>query len=297
MIINSANLAALRVGFKTIFQGALSVASSDYARIVTTVPSTAKEETYGWLGKLPRVREWIGDRVVQNLSEADYKIKNRSFELTVGVKRTDIEDDNLGTYNPLFQEMGQSTGAHTDELVFGLLKQGFTTTCFDGQNFFDTDHPVISETGQVVSVANTDGGSGTPWYLLCTKRPIKPIIFQKRKDWNFVAKDAETDDNVFEKAEYVYGSDARMNAGFSLWQLAWGSKQPLTPDTYGLARASIMSLKGDHGRPLGLVPDLLVVPPSLERAARKIVASQLVNGGETNEWAGTAEVLMTPWLA
>ena len=42
---------------------------------------------------------------------------------------------------------------------------------------------------------------------------------------------------------------------------------------------------------------LLVVPPSLEGAARGIVASALVNGGETNKWANTAEPMVVPWLA
>jgi phage major head subunit gpT-like protein len=45
------------------------------------------------------------------------------------------------------------------------------------------------------------------------------------------------------------------------------------------------------------MPDLLIVPPSLESAARKIVVNELGSGGETNEWAGTARVLVSPWLA
>ena len=41
----------------------------------------------------------------------------------------------------------QSSSGHPDELIFNLLKNGFTSPCFDGQNFFDTDHPVIGEDG------------------------------------------------------------------------------------------------------------------------------------------------------
>ena len=62
-----------------------------------------------------------------------------------------------------------------------------------------------------------------------------------------------------------------------------------------------MGMKGDYGRPLGILSGgakpLLVVPPSLESAARKLIDNQLASGGETNEWAGTAEVLVVPWLA
>jgi phage major head subunit gpT-like protein len=296
MKINSGTLNSLRVGFKTSYQGALTTAQPQYGRVATTVKSTNRAEAYGWLGKMPRIREWIGDRVVQNLMEHDYTIKNKPFELTIGVDRDDIDDDNLGIYGPLFEEMGMSAATFADELVFPLLNKGFETLCYDKQNFFDTDHPVLDENGEVYSVANTDGGAGTPWFLLCTRRPIKPVIFQDRKAFEFVAKDDPTDSNVFDKKELQYGIDGRGAVGFGFWQMAWGSKQTLDATSYEAARVAITSMKGDYGKPLGLVPDLIVVPPSLEGAANEIVQSRLVNGGETNKWAGTAQVLMSPWL-
>lgn len=297
MKVNSASLDALRVGFKKNFQTGLGRAGSQWRRVATRVPSTSKSEKYGWLGKLPKIREWLGDRIVRNLMEHDYEIRNKPFELTIGVDRDDIEDDSLGIYAPLFEEMGQSTEEHPDTMVFPLLKAGFNTLCYDGQNFFDTDHPVLLEDGSAGSVANTDGGAGTPWFLLCTKRALKPIIYQDRKSFEFVAKDQPTDDNVFNRKEFLYGVDGRNNVGFGFWQMAWGSKQALDAAHYETARAAIMSMKGDHGHPLGLVPDLLVVPPSLEGAGKAILTSQLVNGGESNKWAGTADLLVVPWLA
>lgn len=297
MIVNRANLDALRVGFRTAFQGGLGQAAPQYERIATVVPSSVREEKYGWLGRIPNVREWIGSRVVQNLQEHDYAIKNKSWELTIGVDRDDIEDDNLGIYTPMFTEMGMSTGSHADTLVFGLLKAGFTTACYDGQYFFDTDHPVLDAAGVPQSVANTDGGAGTPWFLLCTRRALKPIIYQRRKDWTFVAKDRPEDDNVFERREFIYGAEARTNVGFGFWQMSWGSKQTLDAAHYATARAALSGMKGDYGRPLGLMPDLLVVPPALESAGRKLLNSEYGAGGETNEWKGTAELLVVPWLA
>ncbi|SNS86796.1 Mu-like prophage major head subunit gpT [[Luteovulum] sphaeroides subsp. megalophilum] len=297
MLINSTNLDALRVGFKTSFQGGLGQATSQYQRITTVVTSTQKEQKYGWLGKIPNVREWIGARVVQNLSLSDYSIKEKALELTLGVDRDDIETDNLGIYAPLFTEMGSSTGSTWDRLVFGALKAGFTTNCYDGQYFFDTDHPVILEDGSLGTVANTDGGSGSPWFLLDVTRALKPMILQKRKDFEFVSKDKLTDENVFNNKEFIYGADARANVGYGFWQFAWGSKQPLNATNYATARAALSGMKGDHGRPLGLTPNLLVVPPSLESAGRKLLNSENGSGGETNEWKGTAELLVTPWLA
>jgi phage major head subunit gpT-like protein len=297
MLINTANLDAIRVGFDTSFQTGLGMAQTQYEQVATTVPSTTSQNTYGWLGKFPKLREWIGPRHVHGMEEHDYTIKNKTFELTIGVDRDDIEDDNLGVYTPLLTQMGQNTAAHPDLLVFDVLKKGFAENAYDGQFFFDTDHPVINASGAEVSVANTDGGAETPWYLLSTQMALKPIIYQQRRMWDFVSMDDPRDHNVFKNKEFQYGVDGRNNVGFGFWQMAWGSKQTLDADAYENGRVKMGEFKADHGNPLGIVPNLLVVPPSLEGAGRSILQSQLVNGGESNKWAGTAELLVVPWLA
>jgi phage major head subunit gpT-like protein len=299
VIRNAANFTTLGVSFNALFKGGLGQADPQHTRIATRVPSTTSENEYGWLGQLPNVREWIGDRVVHGLEAHDYTIKNKKFELTIGVKGDDIDDDNIGIYGPMFTEMGMSVSAHYEQLCFGLLKDGFSTKCYDGQFFFDTDHPVLDKDGvTVISVANTDGGAGTPWFLIDDSRALKPILLQVRKDMSALkAKDKPTDDNVFDRDEYKYGVDGRHNAGFGFWQFAWGSKQTLNAANYAAARAALSGMKGDHGRPLGIRPRILVVPPALESAGRKLLNSEYGAGGETNEWKGTAELVVVPWLA
>ncbi len=296
MLINTANLDALRVGYSILFKGGLSQATSDYARIATVVPASTREQKYGWLGKLPNVREWIGPRAIQNLMLSDYSIKEKALELTLGVDKDDIETDNLGHYSTLFTEMGMSTGSQWDLMVFQALAAGFATNCYDGQFFFDTDHPVLDANGAVTSVANTDGGSGPAWFLMDVSRAVKPIILQKRKDFEFVSLVNPGDERVFMNKEFVYGADARANTGYGFWQMAWGSKQPLNATNYAAARAAIGGMKGDYGRPLGLRPNLLVVPQALESAGRQLLNSEHGTGGVTNEWKGTAELLVTSWL-
>lgn len=88
-----------------------------------------------------------------------------------------------------------------------------------------------------------------------------------------------------------------MNAGFGLWQRAFGSKDTLDADNYAAARAAMMSFTADGGRKLGTMPTVMVVPPSLESAARKILNSEYGTGGVTNEWKGTAKLIVTPCVA
>lgn len=297
MIINRANLATMFTGFKAAFQKAFDGAPIDYDQIVTEVTSTTSTEEYGWLGQTTRFREWIGDRVIQAIKQHGYTIKNKAFENTVGVPRTAIEDDQYGVYSPLMAQLGQDAKEHPAELVYALLKAGTTELCYDGQPFFDADHPVLNAAGDEVSVSNTGGGSGTPWFLLDTTRMIRPLILQKRKPYNFVRKDSETDDNVFHSNEFIYGVDARLNVGFGLWQLAYHSAQTLDATAFNTAYAAMQGMKGDNGRPLGLRPKLLVVPPSLRATALEIVKAERNAAGATNINKDVVDVLSTPWLA
>lgn len=294
MLFISQTLKSLNVGFQTIFQKAFTEVTNDWQDLATIVPSSTSEETYGWLGNFPTMREWIGERLIQNLSTYDYSIKNKKYEMTVAVKRDDIEDDKIGIYTPLVQTMGQEAANYPADVIYGLLINGTKNKCFDGKPFFTTDHPSGKNSKKQVSNLGTEAltpesygkaraammslkndsdkslklrpnllivppalegmalkiveadfiegstniykgtakvkvvpelaGNDTTWYLADTTRPLKPLIWQNRKDIKFVAKDSETDDNLFDKDEIKYGVDARGNAGYGFWQMMYCSK-------------------------------------------------------------------------
>lgn len=294
MIVNRANLNDLFVAFNAAFKEGFGRAKSEWQLIAMLTTSTTDSEHYAWLGQWPGLREWIGERLLKQLASYDYRIKNKDFESTVVVKRNDIDDDKYGVYTPMMQEMGLAAATHPDELVFGLLKAGFATPCYDGQFFFDTDHPVGRELK--ASVSNFGGGAGTPWFLIDTSRAMKPLIFQKRKDYMFEALNKSDDDHVFKNKEFLYGVDARVNVGFGLWQLAYASKQALDETNFNAAYAALESLKSDEGRPLGVRATHLVVAPSQREAALKIVRDYGTSG-ESNVNRNLVKVLDTPWLA
>lgn len=297
MIINRTNLSIATTGFKAAFQSQFDGTPTDYQQLVMEVPSTTAVENYGWMGSTTRFREWIGDRVIQALKQHDYSIKNKTFENTVGVPREAFEDDQYGIYAPMMAQLGQDSKEHPSELVYGLLKAGFTTECYDGQYFFDTDHPVLDAAGNETSVSNFGGGAGAPWFLLDTTRVLKPLILQKRKPYNFVSMNKDDDEMSFTRKEYRYGVDARLNVGFGLWQLAYASKQTLDATTFGAAYASMMGMRGDNGRPMGIRPKLLVVGPTQREAALEVVKAERNAAGATNINRDAVDVLVTPWLA
>lgn len=296
MIINSENLALAFKGFKTVYSEAFLEAPSHADKIAMTVPSASRDETYGWLGMFPQLREWIGQRQVNSLKAHGFTITNRTFESTVSVKRNDVADDRLGVFKPFVAEMGMAAKRHPDELIFGLLKSGFDTKCFDGTNFFAANHPVEID-GKKATLSNYQAGSDPAWFLLDTSRAIRPIIWQKREDYEFQTLDETNSPHVFLNDEYLYGVRARVNAGFGLWQLGFGSKAPLTEESYADARAAMMAFKSDGDRPLGVRPTVLVVPPQLESAGLHLLNTETKDGGGSNPWKNTAELIVTPYVA
>lgn len=297
MPLNITTLRTATVGFKAVFQSAFDGVPASWNRIAMQVNSQTREEEYGWLGEMPSVREWLGDRIIHQLAVDGYRIKNRDFELTVAVDRNDFDDDRLGIYGPMFQDMGEQAAKHPDRLVFELLKAGHQTACFDGQYFFDTDHPVEDPaTGAVTTQSNSGGGAGTPWFLLDTSRAIKPIIYQERKSAQFVAMDQLTDEVVFNQKRFRYGYDSRCNVGYGLWQLAYRSQQTLDATNFRAAWAAMTGRKRGNGAALGVRPTLLVVPNSLYWTAMDLVQAERLANGASNTMRNAVEVMASPWL-
>lgn len=90
MITNEQAIELAFKGFKTIYTDAYTAAPAYWDKVAMSVPSGAREETYGWLGQFPQLREWLdGERIVKSLAAHSFTITNRKCESTVGVKRDD----------------------------------------------------------------------------------------------------------------------------------------------------------------------------------------------------------------
>lgn len=297
-------------GLRTEFMGDKGFGSTQsdvYKTIALEVPSTKASETYAWLGQLPKMREWLGERTVQGLSEHSFSIINKDFESTLRVDRNALEDEQYGQFKVLAAMMGQEARRFYDEYLMGVIEAN--GLCYDGQNMFDTDHSegisgsqsnapaasstyTVSTAAQMVTVLNlvvsamaqikgdknkpfgakvthilvptslewvareafdpsyrgtgtttaSDMGKGrvqvlvseyltnnaTPGYSdvywLDLSKPVKPFIFQNRKNTEFVALDKSDDYENFMSKGILYGVDNRFNMGFGLWQLAYKTK-------------------------------------------------------------------------
>lgn len=297
MLVNKSSLQAVFTALKTTFNNAFEAAPADWQATAMLVPSGSSQNDYAWLSTFPRMRKWIGDKVVKALSAFKYSVVNDNWEATVSVKRNDMEDDQLGIYAPQAQMAGFSAKQLPDEIVADLKNNAFASLCYDGQYFYDTDHPVgagvVSNRSAVVLKSDTaanaaasygaaraaimsfkdDEGrplalipdvlevppaleavgkvlleadklgdnspnpykgtakfkvnprltSTTAWMLHVTNMPVKPFIYQERKKPVFVSQTSEENDDVFNKAEYKFGAEARAAGGYAFWQMSYGS--------------------------------------------------------------------------
>jgi len=226
-------LAATYTGFKSLFDKAFAAADPIYPKVATVVESLSDSEVYNWLGAVPAMRQWTDERIAAALRTHDYEVANRKYEATIEVDRETFEDDRLGQIKPRIEELAIRAASHPDELVAALLNNGFTTTCYDGQYFFDTDH--------------SEGDSGSQSNKLTSA---------------LSAANLET------------------------------------------AVETMLGFKDDHGKPLGVMPDTLLVGPDNFFNARQILNStSIVVAGSTsvekpsgNPLSGMLNLLVSPHI-
>lgn len=139
-IVNSDFLAALFTNYKAIFRETFDAMTGEHEKIATIIPSTAKQESYNWLGAVPNMEEWLGPRTYSDLLAHNFTIVNKHFQAAIKVDIDDLEDDNYDQIKPRIQELSQVAQNYYDQLVEEQLASGFTALCYDGQYFFDTDH-------------------------------------------------------------------------------------------------------------------------------------------------------------
>lgn len=146
-IVSTDFLAALMTNFKVIYKTAFDAADAAalYKKIVTVFPSNTDKETYAWLGTVPKMREWVDERVFEGLLGHDFSIKNKHFEVSMDVDRDTLEDDKYGMITPRIQQLADEAARYPDELVFLLWDDGALGVlgkAFDDAVYFKADREI-----------------------------------------------------------------------------------------------------------------------------------------------------------
>lgn len=139
--ITSATIADLQTTVNKQFRAGFTKAVTFQDKFVTTLPSSTRIGTYAWQDTLPIMREWVGPRTFNNLTNQDYQLTNRNWESTISADRDDVEDDALGVFAQKVQILGETAAKHVDRQAVAALQAGATTGLgFDGLSFFNNAH-------------------------------------------------------------------------------------------------------------------------------------------------------------
>lgn len=125
-----------------------------YGDFTMEVPSSSRSTLFGWIANQAIFREWVGQRVSHDLQSASWEVVPRRFELTYKFDQDQIDDDLSGLVAQAVgnaDEMNMLYQQSIDALAAATLEAGISSLCWDGQFFFDTDHPVDFD----------DAGAGT----------------------------------------------------------------------------------------------------------------------------------------
>lgn len=138
-------------------------------RLATIVSSSAKSETYAWFGESPQMEEFKDEVKYNGLSEATFSITNKDFARGIKVFRSEIEDDQLGIILTRVRQLADRAKKFPLKLLFDLLTNGETDTCYDGAAFYSNAHPargaapaqdnLLAGTGITTAALKTDIGT------------------------------------------------------------------------------------------------------------------------------------------
>jgi phage major head subunit gpT-like protein len=139
MDINAAGLATIRRMIVTAWQKGLEWKPPvDLSFLFSDFPSTTESNFYPWMDLTPKFREWLGDRVFNNIRSNFFAVLNRIFEKSERMPATLIKDDKWQTYMPIFGMYG----AAWQQLLYDLVVEVLTGNplTYTGKALFATDH-------------------------------------------------------------------------------------------------------------------------------------------------------------
>jgi len=149
--LDASKIEAAYVGFHKTFNGRIGHAESIHQRIATVVTTTDLVDRQVWLGATPKMRRWIGDKVLNKLRAESHPIVTGPYEASLEIPKHDLLNDKLSLYVPKINALADAYSWALDELAIGMLCAGVAGTSlgttYDGQNLIDTDHTASSAGG------------------------------------------------------------------------------------------------------------------------------------------------------
>jgi phage major head subunit gpT-like protein len=114
-----------------------------WQRVAMTLDMGAKQVDLVDLGAAPMPKASKSGVTVQDMIEKTKQVTVEDWDITVWISQNAINDDQTGSLERRVRGAGENFQKHLNKRVFDVLNGGDGTTyglCYDGQEFFDSDH-------------------------------------------------------------------------------------------------------------------------------------------------------------
>lgn len=159
-VVTPAVLSGIDKSFRTDFNNGRGVAAKLYQSIAMTIPSSAKENVYGWLADLPSISRVAGEYIRKRVQTLGYRLTNETFGGILEVPREAIEDDSYGMFGPMAQMWGNRADQVVDTEFTTLLVNAFGTGAaskdYTGTGFFAANKKAFPK---ATAFTNVDSGA------------------------------------------------------------------------------------------------------------------------------------------
>lgn len=178
----------LVIGAKVGFLSALKDTPQQWSRIANMFQMSAKSVDLVDLGAAPMPVQSRSGTTVQDFIEKTLTVEPLDWDITVFISHNAIQDDQTDALLTKVRGAGQNFNKHLDKLVFQALNAGGADTyglCYDGQNFFDTDH--VDKGGKYQTAQSNKTTAALDLNTFETARVAQ---------WNFLDDQGEITNNV-----------------------------------------------------------------------------------------------------
>jgi phage major head subunit gpT-like protein len=124
------------------YQNAYKEVVTYWDRFAELAPSGTETMIFNWLAQFPKMRKWVGEKVMNNLKARAYPLTSDDWENTYWVDRNKIADDQAGIFSRAPELQARVAARWPEDLVTTALINGTTALGYDGAAFFSANHPV-----------------------------------------------------------------------------------------------------------------------------------------------------------
>jgi phage major head subunit gpT-like protein len=160
-LLSRDKLEAAYITYSTIFDMMLASTPVIYPKIATVMNGVGPVTAFKWLGNVPVMTEWQGERKIDKLRAEQHELRTKWYANGIELDYDDLAEDKLGIVRPRIEDLAKMGPRKMDALVIDFYVNGFAGTLgltYDGQYLFDTDHTYATADGQT-SQSNLETGA------------------------------------------------------------------------------------------------------------------------------------------